>query len=77
MATNAETHLSVPSIFTDRIVPVNTKGTERFELFDATGRRVWAGAHVEQQSLGHLLKGSYFLLVSDGDELRTLKLVKQ
>lgn len=62
--------------FTDRIVLRAPRGTEQFELWDASGREVWSGANIEAQDLSHLSSSTYVLKVIDGDAMRTIRLVK-
>lgn len=61
----------------DRIAWVGALGTERTELFDATGRALWSGMHIEQQDLSLLRSGVYFLRVHAGGTVGTWKLIKR
>lgn len=62
--------------FTDRIALRNVKGTERYELLDASGRMLWSGMNIGAEDFAHLGRGSYFLKVIDAGSFRTIRVVK-
>lgn len=63
--------------FTEHIVVSNVVGDERFMLFDATGRQLWNGGHIEQQDFSALRAGAYIVRMEDGITVRTFKVMKQ
>ncbi|MBK8340434.1 MAG: hypothetical protein IPK99_10790 [Flavobacteriales bacterium] len=62
--------------FTDRIVLRAPRGTEQCELWDAAGRKLWSGAHIESQNFSFLNANCYLLKVIDGDAVRTVRSIK-
>lgn len=63
--------------FTERIVLGPVIGDEIYFLFDATGRQLWSGAHIEQQDFSALRAGAYIVRIQDGSAFRTFKVMKQ
>ncbi|MBK8498919.1 MAG: hypothetical protein IPL52_08905 [Flavobacteriales bacterium] len=76
IAPDEGTDLIFSTSFTDRIVPRNTTGSERYELLDAGGRIIWSGARIEQADFARLNAAAYILRMSAGDDLRVFRLVK-
>ncbi|MGA1278648.1 MAG: T9SS type A sorting domain-containing protein [Candidatus Kapaibacteriota bacterium] len=71
---NVEKHtiMVYPNPFTDNIKLTNTKGTEKFTLFNSFGQIVWTGQNIEQNDFSDLSCGLYYLQL----ENKTIKLVK-
>lgn len=69
--------LFVSTYFTDRIVPRNTTGSERYELMDASGRMIWSGVRIEDEDFAHLSEGPYILRAHAQGTMRGIRLVKQ
>ena len=63
--------------FTEHIVITHVIGDERFMLFDATGRQLWSGVHIEQQDFSALRSGTYILRMGTGNTTRNFKVTKQ
>jgi polyhydroxybutyrate depolymerase len=71
---NVEKHtiMVYPNPFTDNIKLTNSKGTEKYTLFNSFGQIVWTGHNIEQNDFSDLMCGLYFLQL----ENKTIKLVK-
>lgn len=60
----------------DRIEVLNPLGTEQYALFDATGRLLWSGMHIEQHDLSLLPAGTYIVQVRTADHVANWKLAR-
>ncbi|MGV9012863.1 MAG: T9SS type A sorting domain-containing protein [Flavobacteriales bacterium] len=63
--------------FTERIVVSPVVGDERFVLYDATGRQLWSGEHIERQDFSALRAGAYILRMEEGTCVRSFNVMKQ
>ena len=63
--------------FTDRIVVSPVPSDEYFVLYDATGRQLWSGEHIERQDLSTLRAGAYILRMEKENCVRSFKVMKQ
>lgn len=63
--------------FKSTIELTNTTGSENYVLTDASGKSLWRGKNIEQQSFSYLKKGVYLLVVNQQMRHQVLKLIKQ
>ncbi len=66
-----------PNPFTGKINLRNNKGDENFELFNAIGKVIWSGKHIEQRDFSELPIGLYFLKIQALNSNQTIRLIKQ
>jgi hypothetical protein len=65
-----------PNPFAGNIQIQNVTGSEYYELYNASSRRIWTGLDIGQQEFSVLNPGIYFLKIRNGESIATIKLVK-
>ncbi|RNC85007.1 MAG: T9SS C-terminal target domain-containing protein [Winogradskyella sp.] len=65
-----------PNPFADILQIESTQKIERLEMYDITGKRVYAAKSEQQLSLGHLQRGVYLLTIYTPRGKETIRVVK-
>lgn len=66
-----------PNPFKSTIQVSNIPGNETFELMNAVGQVIWSGMEINTKDFSSLVKGLYTLRITNGSNIRQLRLVKE
>jgi len=66
-----------PNPFKSNIQVSNTTGSETFELMNTVGQVIWSGMEINTKDFSSLVKGVYILRITNGSNVRQVRLVKE